>query len=376
MFTFSGGRGISMILLAVLALSPLLLITKALYISRAVIWGVLYTLSVFFCASFHPVTFRLSTIIYMWMFILTYITFYNILYKGKFSIEFFRKLLVGIIVAYGIVQIIQQILVISDIKYLPIINLFNQSYLAFDRLPSLSLEPSHSARILGAAFLSLLRLYEMEWGKYVRITDLYRNAKWTSLLFLWSMLTMGSGTAIICLLIIILYFINRRYTIYFVPVLILIVYLLPNISYKPIQRVYTAIEVTQTLESDAISKADASASTRILPFIYTYEHFDVFEAETWFGNGIDSGINNDKWGRYRMIGGMSDYGLLSYIFALGLIFSTSIRKVFSLETLFFIVILMAEVRSIYVWWSVITVFAVIRYFQNQQSEITGHTEMT
>lgn len=347
-------------------------LTRALYVSKAMIWGLLYFLSSYFCAIFHPESFRLPSIIYMGMFILTYITFYNLIYRGNVPISYFKTLIERLIIAYGIVLLIQQVFIIIGIEELPIINLLKdqKEWLAFNKAPSLSFEPSHSARILGIAFLALLRIYEIEWkSTSVTVTELYKKSKWTFCIFLWSMITMGSGTAIICLLILLLYFINRRYLVYAIPVLITVIYILPKIEYTPIQRVYNNIEAVQTLDEKSISSTDPSASVRILPFLYTLKHFDLSTAETWFGKGMDTGYKNDKYGRKRMIGGMSDYGLLPYIFALGLIFSTSIRKFFSIETLFFIIVFMAEIRSLYVWWAALMILAATKYYQNRQDII-------
>lgn len=368
MLTFVDKEGVSIITVTAMSvITPLVLLTRAFYVSKAMIWGLLYCLSIYFCASFHPESLRLSTIIYTGMFTLTYITFYNLIYKGNVPIVFFRRLIERIIIAYGIVLIIQQLLIIVGIKEMPIINLLNQQWLSFNKLPSLSFEPSHSARILGATFLALLRIYQIEWNTpFITIKDLYKKSKRVFLLFLWSMITMGSGTAVICLLILLLYFVNSRYIYYSIPILIIVVYILPTIDYSPVQRVYSNIETIRTLNEKVISTTDASASTRILPFIYTLQHFDLSTTETWFGKGTDSGLKNDKGGRKRMIGGMSDYGLISYFFALGLIFSTCIRKLISIETLFFIIILMAEIRSIYVWWAIFMVFSAVKYYQNKR----------
>ena len=228
---------------------------------------------------------------------------------------------------------------------------------------SLSIEPSHSARIVGALFLSLLRMYEIEWGKeHVTLSTIYQDNKWVLLGFLWTMLTMGSGSAIVCLLILALYFIRPKYAIPTTVLLLLFLFVAPYIKYKPLQRITAITEAAFTLNSKTISDADLSASARVLPYIYTIQHFDLSKLETWIGNGTDSGRNNDKWGRKRMIGGMSDYGFLSYIFALVFIFSCCIRRFFSIETLFFIILLMAEIRNVYVWWAVLMLFTVTKYF--------------
>ena len=153
-----------------------------------------------------------------------------------------------------------------------------------------------------------------------------------------------------------------------IPLLMILYFTIPYIDYEPLQRAKAVIEVSTTLDADKIYKVDMSASARILPYIYTLEHFDITSADTWFGEGIDTGNNNDKWGLKRMIGGMTDYGFLAYIFALLLIFRCCVKNIFSLETLIFVILLMAEIRSIYVWWGVLMLFAKVRYFQEQNED--------
>ena len=76
-----------------------------------------------------------------------------------------------------------------------------------------------------------------------------------------------------------------------------------------------------------------------------------------------------------MIGGMSDYGFMQYIFSLCLVFACCIRRPISIETLFFLVVLMAEIRNVYVWWAILMMFATTKYFL-LQSELKAQNERT
>ena len=89
----------------------------------------------------------------------------------------------------------------------------------------------------------------------------------------------------------------------------------------------------------------------------------------------DTGQKADKWGTKQMIGGMSDYGFMQYIFSLCLVFACCIRRPISIETLFFLVVLMAEIRNVYVWWAILMMFAATKYFLIQ-SELNTQNERT
>ena len=361
------GYQVSYIKFGAMCLAPLIWLVYSPKISKVMMFGGLYFLAIFFSGLFNFETFRLSTVGYALSFIFMFITYYNLVYfENVFSLDYFIKLLKRIILAYAICLILQQAIHFVGISNFPLFNsmeIYDRGWLSGN---SLSIEPSHSARIVAALFLCLLRMYEVKYGKEnMSLSLVFENGKWAVLAFLWSMLTMGSGTAFIGLIILSMYFIKRQYILAVIPLLIILYLTIPYIDYEPLQRAKTAIEVTATLDADKIYKSDMSASARILPFIYTLDHFDITSADTWFGEGIDIGHNNDKWGLKRMIGGMTDYGFLAYIFALLLIFRCCIKNLFSLETLIFVALLMAEIRSVYVWWGVFMLFTTVRYFQEQ-----------
>lgn len=346
-------------------------------ISKAVIYGSAYLLFLIISTIANLETFRAETVLYRFASTTAFISFYNIVYyKQVFSLDYFIRLIKGLIVAYIAVLIIQQILKISFLGYSSAlwINLvkLDRNILSAN---SLSLEPSHTARILGALAIVLIRLYECLWGAdSVTIKNVWRDFKYGVVGLIWAFLSMGSGTAIIALFMVILTMLKKQYAIVVAIVFAGLFITIPHINYPPVQRIYRTINASTTLNRKAIQEADLSASARVLPYVYTIEHFDLSKKETWLGHGIDSGIKNDKWSTKRMIGDMTDYGFLQYIFALGLIFVCCIKRFFSIETLFFVVLLMAEIRNVYVWWSIFMLFSASRYFilQYEQNSKIAH----
>ena len=189
---------ISPIKVGIMGLSVLVFLLKVPYVSKVLIWGLLYWAVCYFGASFQDYM-RFSTIGYLGMFIIAYATYYNLVYTGAFSFSYFVKLLRCLILAYGIVLVLQQVAMLAGIHSFAPINLTNQFFLSLTKLPSLSLEPSHSARLLTVMMLGYMRCMELQnGGERVRVKMLFEPAhRWVTILFLWSMLTMGSGTAFI-----------------------------------------------------------------------------------------------------------------------------------------------------------------------------------
>ena len=78
---------------ALMAISILILFTHSFKISKALAIGTIYLLYQYFTASFHPESFRWSTIIYSILLILTYISMYNLItIERVFTINHFIKI--------------------------------------------------------------------------------------------------------------------------------------------------------------------------------------------------------------------------------------------------------------------------------------------
>lgn len=361
------GHGTSVVKVATMLIMCVIGLLKAPYISKAVIWGFLYLSAISISIFFNLETFRTETVLYKFAAVCAFIAFYNIVYITQvFSLDDATRLVKGLIVAYVAVALIQQILKIlilghAEALFINLIGL-DRNILAVN---SLSIEPSHTARILGALAIVLLRLYECRYSVLKDIVRaLWTDFKWGIIGLLWCFLTMGSGTGMMVLIIICLYFMKRQYAGIF-AVLAVIVYLAaPYIEYKPFKRLYNTLNAATSLDRVTIQEADLSASARVLPYVYTLKNFDLSKKETWIGHGIDTGIHNDRWGTKQMVGGMTDYGFIQYIFALGLIFSCCIRKFISIEALYFFIILRAGIENIYVWWSVFMLFSISYYFSH------------
>lgn len=364
------GDQVSLVKTALMVLSPLFWFCFSPKFSKAVVYGGIYILCLWVSSVININSFRFETLFYRIAGVLTFVLFYNLVYCEKvFTRDYLLKVLKALIIAYTVAIILQQIAKIAFLGnsgFIPL-NLLGDIYEGRGVLfaNSLSLEPSHSARIVGALFLVLFRVYQTKY-KYAIATlkAIIKDFKWGFIGFLWTMLSMDSGTAIIVIAILSLLFITKKTLIIILPFFFAIFYwCVTNLDFIPLQRVYSVVNAVSSMNIEEVRDADLSASARIVPFIYTLENLDLTKSEIWWGHGIDTAYSNDIWGVFRMIGGIDDYGFLAYIASLILIFKCCIRRFFSVETLFFIVVLMAEMRNVYVWWVVFMLFAASKYIQ-------------
>lgn len=362
------GYTISYIKFTAMCLTPIIWLAATPKISKAFVWAGLYFVAILFSGLFNLDSFRFSTVGYLLSFIFMFIMYYNLVWvEEAFSADYFIRLLKRLILAYTICLIMQQAVRLVGINSFPLINLLSGDSRGIMIGNSLMAEQSHSARILTVLFLSLLRMYEVKWGKEnVNIKAIYADAKWVLLGFLWSMLTMGSGTAFAGLGILSLYFIKRQYALTAVPLLLILYFAIPYIEFEPLQRAKVTLEATLTMDASAVKKADGSAAARVVPLLNTINHIDLLDADTWLGEGVDKTLSEKYLSDEQMLGTIKDYGLLSYILLLIFIFTCCIRFK-SLETLIFVILMSANLANVAYGWGIMMLFATTRYFKKIQA---------
>lgn len=330
--------------------------------SKAVLIGVIYLLYQYIVASFHPESFRWSTYIYSILLVLTYVSFYNLIFIEKiFKIDHFIKICKWFMMLYFIVCIIQQVALLIGISYMPLLNMMK----ALDRglgCQSLSMEPSTFGRFMLVFYYAYIKCceYKRDEGPFT-LRELFSGEhKWVTIRFLWMMLTMGSGTAFVCLILFSLYFVRWHNWYYIIPTLVICYGLLQELGIKQLDRATSTIEATATLDKENVQETDGSAAARIAPLLNSLKA-DFTKKETWLGHGIDYGKNNGTF--YKQTGTMfDDYGLLFYILSLIFTFSCS-YKLFSLTTIFmFAGVIGRAGTNIQYAWELMMVLTCVRYF--------------
>ena len=205
---------ISYLKLCVSLMCPLVIIVKSPFISRPMVTLALYYALVLFAAIIHPATLRWSTVLFLATFLVTYITFYNlVVVENAFSKEYFALFLRRLILVYFIFLVLQHILLLLGIKIFPLLNLVQDLQRGIGA-NSLSYEPSSVAVIMSFAFLSLLRMRELDFGRKLTLAEIWENEKFTTFAFVYIMIGIVSGTAMVALAIIASYFIPRKKYIY------------------------------------------------------------------------------------------------------------------------------------------------------------------
>lgn len=353
------GYTISYLKIGAMALAPIITIWKTPYVSRATLLGGLYIFSLWVALEFGGQPYRSSSLYYTCLFVVMFNMYYNLVWiKHCFTLDSFHKLLKGILYAYIIVLILQQVMTLMGVRYFPLLNMTNPAIFAVFKFNSLGIEPSHSARILTVIFFSFLKTIEYKNGGLISIRELYSQYKWALIGFVYAMVFSGSGTAVVGLAIIGMYFIRVRYLFIVIPTLLALYFMAPVINWEPLNRATLTLEATMTGNEDEVRQADHSASSRVNILLSTWNNFDIYNDKLWLGHGMDAAIS----GKAKFtIGLISDYGLIHYIFTLLLIYSCCFRRFFSMETVIFIVLMVATIGNYAYGWGIMMVFSGLKY---------------
>lgn len=331
------------------------IVTKALVLA-AIYWVVCYTMSLL------KGEMRFSTLGFLGMYLILYINYYSFIVKGTFTLEYFTKVLKYLIIAYAVVLIGQQMCVLVGLRNMPLLNLQNQFFLSITKLPSLTLEPSHSARILTFTMLGYLRCMEIMKCKRISLQELFSpEQRIVTFSFLWSMLMMGSGTAFVGMGVLSFYFITRKTVIYIIPLIIGMFMLGQSMELKQMDRAVALAEAASTGSAEEAMAADGSGATRIIPVMNVFTKTDVTQLETWIGK---KSMEKDKHWWMRTDTKIYDqYGLIAFIISLVFIYSCVIRHFFSIETLLYLILLGFTLGNIYYAWGCLMIMTGVTYFQ-------------
>ncbi len=357
---------ISYLKLCVSLMCPLVIIVKSPFISRPMVTLALYYALVLFAAIIHPATLRWSTVLFLATFLVTYITFYNlVVVENAFSKEYFAPFLRRLILVYFIFLVLQHILLLLGIKIFPLLNLVQDLQRGIGA-NSLSYEPSSVAVIMSFAFLSLLRMRELDFGRKLTLAEIWENEKFTTFAFVYIMIGIVSGTAMVALAIIASYFIPRKKYIFAISLISIVLILFFTIDFLPLNRARDSFLAFLTLDKAKVMSADGSAAARIIPMINTLTKLDLTSFEGWFGHGVDYGMSKWIFSDRIMIGCIADYGFLSFLIMQLTVYACMIKRIFSLETVLWACIGMLTLANIPLNWGAMMMFTAVRYFQSNE----------
>lgn len=265
---------------------------------------------------------RWSSMLFSCMFYTYFAAAIRVFIKAHFKIDKLQVFIKRLIYAYAIVLLIQQFCVLFG---LPV---FNQIW-GFGatnpwKLNSLSAEPSHTARYLGVLMYSFLKISDIAKGKQVSLKCSLKKERTVWLSFLWVMITMLSGTAMIILILVLCKYIKKTNIILYALLIAIIFPLGMTSEFVPLKRTTTFLEAVFTGDSKEMIKADHSASIRVVPFIECVKRIDATTLNGWVGSGTGT---TSEWMykylpgvKYGFTGGAIANYLLEYGIILGAIF--------------------------------------------------------
>lgn len=315
---------------------------------------------------------RWSTMLYTLMFASLYISYNKVLRQNVITIEYFIKICRFIIAAYFLMLVIQQICVLVGF---PVLNVSNYDTRYPWKLNSLAAEPSHTARIVGVAMSAyILAMQYLKDPISKRKFEKSNAYVWCA--FLWSMLTLGSATAIIIVIVNLLVVLGsgrRRSWVIAFAVLFL------SISFGPeeqINRIRSIFEAIATLDYSLILAADHSGGLRIAPMILLYERIELFSFTGLFGHGIDSvsafmsefivGVPEGFAAGGTMLL-LYEYGSISFVLFLTFSLCAMRLKGKPIFVLYwFLMVVIAGVNGQMIWLAII-LFSTLRHFQKNMS---------
>lgn len=357
--------GVSYLKLGIAAMCPFIYWIKTPFLSRCTWMLLLYYVLVIFAAITHPASLRWSTVLFLGTFLMTYATFYNLVTINKvFTREYAIKFIRYLIITYMIVLMLQQCLLLIGIKVFPLFNLVQDLERGLGA-NSLTYEPSSIGVILPFAFLTLLRLHELDYGRKLTVNEIFSTEKWATIAFFYTMIGAVSGTAMISLFIVCFYFLSSKQKIYTIPALIILLVLFLNIDYLPLNRARDSMMAFLSLDRQKVMLADGSAAARIIPVINTLTELDLTTWEGWLGHGVDYGLSKWIFSERVMIGCIADYGFLSFIVLQIIVYSCMIKRIISIESVLWIIIGMMTLANIPLNWGAMMLCTVSRHFQNE-----------
>ena len=353
--------GVSWVKVLTMAITPIVLL-RHFKVTKAFVCVLIYfTYLMVTSYLLHGEYFRASTIIYALMFLMLYVSFYNFVWVQRvFTLESFINLVGKFLLVLTGFLIAQQICILIGLKYFPPVNLcqvLNRGIGA----NSLSFEPSSLARTMAVLYYAYLKCNEYRTGHRIGLSEIFsQEYRKVTIAFLWSMLTMGSGTAFICLGVLSLYFMRGMQLLITLPVFLGIYAMLSFCEVEQFKRIQGVVSATSSGDAQEVKETDNSAAYRIKPWLNTI-NLDFSDPDNWVGKGCDAALRGGMYSDTRYIGQITDYGIISYILSLVIVFTCAI-DFFSIPCLMFFIGIGGGTDNISYGWGLLLVFTCVKYF--------------
>ena len=338
-------------------IAPVLLLFYLRDFKKEELYIYLFIISLLFQYISNPITFRISTVLYTILFVLTFLLYTKLADKAPFSIKYYKKILLIILYSYSIVLFVQQVSYAVGVKG------FNYDPNGILKFNILAQEASFISHIVPIVFYSYIKIRELEWNSSFKWHFIYRD-KLVWFLFTYISLTCGSTTNIIGYLVVLMLFIKLSLKVVMPSVIVAAIsFGIFFVLFKNViafQRITNLIEPVLNFDYVGVFNVDPSASARISPYMIYIQEFDLFNLHTWIGQGIDysNTVVTSKVVSYESkdqgVGGMInfliDYGLITFAFYIAMLRKYTFKHFRSSLFFFWLIIYSIGAINIYISW--------------------------
>lgn len=360
-------------LIIVMGLSSIMLIWHILHhgISKDSIIGFGLLLVMFFCSKLTSLHWRNSTFYYTCLFVLNYLLFLQLRTSKAFTEHNFLNVVKWLIYVYTGVIVLQQLCLLVEIEPWNYTLGEEGAYLNDEmRINGLSPEPSNISRYMMIFMMAYIGIYRHINGK-LQIKAFFKTNKRLFLCFLWSMLTIGSTTAVIFLPLVFAPFISRKNMILIIACGLALFALLSFLNFSSFQRALNFIPAVLSLNIDKIFEADNSGAYRVINIINLFQHYDLFSLNGIFGYGHDYDVYlTDRYlSNYLVLGTggggifvvMLNYGMISFIILLIFIWRTCYCSFNKLPFWITFFIISIQGINVQIFWCGLIFLAAVKY---------------
>lgn len=360
-------------LIIVMGISSLMFFFRSIHsgVSKDATIGLILLLVMFLCSKLTSMHWRSSTFFYTCLFVLNYLMFLRLRTTKIFTEHNFLLVIKWLIYVYTGVIVLQQLCLLAGIEPWNYTLGEEGAYLNDEmRINGLSPEPSNISRYMMIFMMAYIGIYRHINGK-LQIKAFFKANKRLFLCFLWSMLTIGSTTAVIFLPLVFAPFISRKNLILICICGFLLFSLLSFLNFTSFQRAVTFIPAVFSLDVNKIFEADGSGAYRVINVINLFQHYDLFSLNGIFGYGHDYDVYlTDKYLTGLLAPGtggggifvvMLNYGMLSFIILLILIWRTCYCSFNKLPFWVTIFIISLQGINVQIFWCGLIFLASVKY---------------
>ena len=170
------GFQISMPKVVYMCISPLLIMGFSPKISKAILLSIIFWSTTVLLQIIQYENVRMSTFYYTAMFLSVFCLFYNLVWEENcYELDDFLKVIKIVIYAYTICLLLQQASMLIGRRYFPLVNLMGMKWQGLFRLNSLSIEPSHAARVMTVYVYAFLKISEFRLGRPITVGELFQQ---------------------------------------------------------------------------------------------------------------------------------------------------------------------------------------------------------